>query len=297
MDALPNDRGDAGVDARVERALLRLPPRVRDAVGWLRARWLGRILVSSVATCMRVEIFDRATTIAAQFFTSVIPVLILTATWAGGGEGDSIADALGVPAKSRAVVEQAVEGADSAAFGIAGALLVLASATSLSRALTRAFAAIWDFPRPRSKLTSAWRWLAAVLVLTVALLLVHSLSEHASVLPPRQVWPFAISFVCDLAVATFVPWVLLSGTVSPRLLVPGAATFALLMLAIRPASAIWLPRALETSADRYGAIGVAFTYLAWLYVAAFCFLATAAIGRVVATDRGRLGALVRPGPG
>ena len=188
---------------------------MRDAVGWLRARWLGRILVSSVATCMRVEIFDRATTIAAQFFTSVIPVLILTATWAGGGDGDSIADALGVPAKSRAVVEQAVEGADSAAFGIAGALLVLASATSLSRALTRAFAAIWDFPRPRSKLTSAWRWLAAVLVLTVALLLVHSLSEHASVLPPRQVWPFAISFVCDLAVATFVPWVLLSGTISP----------------------------------------------------------------------------------
>ncbi len=129
----------------------------------------------------------------------------------GNGDGDSIADALGVPEKSRSVVEQAVPGADSAAFGIAGTLLVLASATSLSRALTRAFAAIWDLPRPRSRLTSAWRWLAAVLVLAVALLLVHSLSERASVLPPRQVWPFAISFACDLAVATFVPWVLLFG--------------------------------------------------------------------------------------
>ena len=296
MDAGADTRGQADADARTEAALRRLPPRLRHAADWLRARWLGRILVSSVTTCMRVEIFDRSTTIAAQFFTSVIPVLILTATWAGAGDGDSIAAALGVPAKSRAVVEQAVEGADSAAFGIAGVLLVLASATSLSRALTRAFAAIWDFPRPRSRLISAWRWLAAVLALTVALLLVHSLGEHASVLPPRQVWPFAISFVCDLVVATFVPWVLLSGTVAPRLLVPGAATFALLMLAIRPVSAIWLPRALETSADRYGAIGVAFTYLAWLYVAAFCFLATAAIGQVVATDGGRLGTWVRPGP-
>ena len=64
---------------------------------------------------------------------------------------------------------------------------------------------------------------------------------------------------------------------------------------MRPASAFWLPRALETSADRYGAIGVAFTYLAWLYVAALCFIATAVIGQVVATDRGRLGAWVRPG--
>ncbi len=61
------------------------------------------------------------------------------------------------------------------------------------------------------------------------------------------------------------------------------------MVAVRPASAIWLPRALETSADRYGAIGVAFTYLAWLYVAAFCFLATAVVGQVVATDTGGSG--------
>ena len=76
---------------------------------------------------------------------------------------------------------------------------------------------------------------------------------------------------------------------------PGAATFALLMIAVRPASTIWLPRALETSADRYGAIGVAFTYLAWLYVVAFCYLATAAIGQVVATDDGRLGVRIRRG--
>ena len=68
------------------------------------------------------------------------------------------------------------------------------------------------------------------------------------------------------------------------------------MLAVRPATAAWLPGALEASADRYGSIGVAFTYLAWLYTASFCFLATAVVGQVIATDRGSLGDRIRGGP-
>ena len=72
------------------------------------------------------------------------------------------------------------------------------------------------------------------------------------------------------------------------------------MFTVRPATAAWLPHALEVSADRYGPIGVAFTYLAWLYIASFCFLATAVVGQVIATDRGGLGTNrgeIRPVPG
>jgi membrane protein len=108
-------------------------------------------------------------------------------------------------------------------------------------------------------------------------------------LPPHDVLPLLASFALDFAVAFFVPWVLLAGAVKPRLLAPGALIFALLMLTVRPATAAWLPHALEVSADRYGSIGVAFTYLACLYTASFCFLATAVLGQVIATDHGRLG--------
>jgi membrane protein len=86
---------------------------------------------------------------------------------------------------------------------------------------------------------------------------------------------------------------LLSGAVRLRRLVPGALIFAAVMLAVRPASSLWLPRALEVSADRYGSIGVAFTYLAWLYVVSFCALLTAVVGQVVAEDPGWLGRLIR----
>ena len=62
---------------------------------------------------------------------------------------------------------------------------------------------------------------------------------------------------------------------------------------VRPAADVWLPRALAVSADRYGSIGPAFTYLAWLYVVAFVFVTAAVLGQVVASDTGRLGTWIR----
>ena len=64
-------------------------------------------------------------------------------------------------------------------------------------------------------------------------------------------------------------------------------------IAVRPATLAWFPNALEESADRYGSIGVAFTYLAMLYSVALGFLATAIVGQVIATDPGRLGRWIR----
>ena len=65
------------------------------------------------------------------------------------------------------------------------------------------------------------------------------------------------------------------------------------MLAVRPATQVWLPHALEVSANRYGSIGVAFTYLTWLYILSFCFLTTAVLGQAIASDSGRLGRWIR----
>lgn len=286
-------REEALTAARIDAVLVRLPPRLRRVVSRILSRWLGRTVIRLTAACMRVELFDRAMTIAAQFFSSVLPILILTATWADARDADALSDLVSAPESSRALIDEAVKGADNAAFGIVGTLLVLASATSLSRALTRGFAVIWRVPRPSSGLRTAWRWVAVVMVLTLSVVVSHSLSERTGILPPREVWPVAMTFAADLAVALFVPWVLLSGRVAARLLAPGAAFFGLVMLLVRPASDLWLPRALEVSADRYGPIGLAFTYLAWLYVVSFVFVGAAVVGQVITTDKGRVGGWLR----
>jgi membrane protein len=264
-------------------------------LGWLLSRWLGRVAINSLREFVRLDMFDRSMTIAAQFFSSVIPILILLMTWASRRDTHRMLDALNLPEETRSVLEGAIQGAGTAPFGIAGVVIVLISSTSLSRALTRALTAIWGVPKPKSGLGSVWRWVAAVMVLTLSVVVVSVASGPVHVLPPREMLPLLASFALDVAVTLFVPWVLLAGAVHPRLLAPGALVFALLMLTVRPATAAWLPHALEVSADRYGSIGVAFTYLACLYTASLCFLATALIGQVMANDPGELGVWIRRG--
>jgi membrane protein len=272
-------------------AVRRLPPAVGRRVEWLLSRWPGRVVIRVAAGARRIELFDRSMTIAAQFFTSIFPILIAVASW--GGSSGELMEALGVPQETRSLLDDAFATSSEAAFGVVGVVLVLGSATSLSRALTRAYAAIWELPRPTIKLTSAWRWVAVVLALALSLVAARALTRLAADLPPPTLWQLLAAAVCDVSMAVFVPWVLLAGQVRPRQLLPGAALYTVAMMFIRPASHTWLPHALEESADRYGSIGVAFTYLAWLYVVAYCFLAAAVLGQVIATDPGRLGRWIR----
>jgi membrane protein len=276
-----------------DAAVQRLPPGLRRRVEGLLSRWPGRVVVRVAAAAARVELFDRSMTIAAQFFTSIFPILIAVASWVGTGANDLFDDA-GVPAEMQSVLDEALApSSNEAAFGIIGIVLVLVSSTSLSRALTRAFAAIWELPRPTIKLHSAWRWVAVVLALAMAIVAARALPRLADDLPPATFWRMVASATVDVGIAVCVPWLLLAGRVRARHLLPGAAVFALAMVFLRPASRTWLPHALEVSADRYGSIGVAFTYLAWLYAFSFCLLAAAVLGQVITTDPGRFGRLLR----
>ena len=200
---------------------------------------------------------------------------------------------LGVPAQTVEVLEEAVGGASTTSVGIVGTVIVLISATSLARALTRAYAAIWRLPRPKASVHLAWRWLAVVIALVISLIVVRRLIQAVSQLPLPETSGIAIAFVTDAAVGLLLPWVLLARQIRIRMLVPGAIAYATAMVPIRIASHIWFPDTLESSASRYGAIGVAFTYIAWLYAVAFCFLAANVVGNVLATDESPLGRWIR----
>jgi membrane protein len=137
--------------APVDALLAHLPTRLRPGVERMLEHWPGRMLWGTVAAFVRVELFDRSMAIAAQFFTSVFPTVIMLGALFGGGQR-LLSDSIDLPAQSRILLEDAFS-QSSAAFGILGTLIVLASATSLSRALARAYAAIWSLPRPRARLS------------------------------------------------------------------------------------------------------------------------------------------------
>jgi membrane protein len=278
--------------ARVDAALERLPSWLERPVGWGLSRWPGRIFLATTAGFIKLEIFDRSMSIAAQFFTSVFPIVIMLATWFGD-DGSKLAKSLGLPSSTENLIDQAMAGQSQTAFGVVGVIIVLASATSLSRALTRAYASIWDLPRPRIQMVNAWRWVTVVMTLVLALLAARLFVRVTDGLPPPGFWQLVSSILFDVGLTVFIGWILLAGAVPVRRLVPGALLFGVCMLFIRPASAVFLPRSLDQSAEHYGSFGVAFTYLAWLYIISYCLLASNAIGAVVTNDNGPLGTWIR----
>ncbi len=281
-------------NAASDAALGRLPRVLHEPVRWLMATWPGRVVLRTAAAFARIEIFDRSMTIAAQFFTSVFPILIMVAAWAGKNDADRFASAVDMPEQTKAVLQNALDAQNGTnAFGVLGALIVLISATSLSRALTRAFDAVWELPKARRGLGSAWRWVAAVLVLALAMVLTRIIISIADGIPPQHTWDLVAAAAVYGGIAIFVPWILMAGRVAARWLIPSGVVFAVVMIIAQPISRAYLPRALGSSAAKYGSIGVAFTYIAWLYVMSFIFLGAAVTGRAIALDEGWLGRRVR----
>ena len=229
--------------------------RLHELARSMREHWPGRIALGSLAGFGRLDLFDRAMALAAQLFSSVLPLLIMLFVWVGQSTTERFADAVSMPPVAQDVLEQALDESGGSAFGIVGAVFVLLSATSLSRALTRAMASIWQLSRPKTQLTNAWRWLAVVVALVLAAVVTRSLGRFTDPIPPRNAWTFVLTFGLDILVAAFVPWLLLANRVPVRRLIPGGVVFALAMLVVRPASEAYLPRALEESADQYGSSG------------------------------------------
>jgi membrane protein len=154
---------------------------------------------------------------------------------------------------------------------IIGVGLVVFSALSFSRTLQRVFELTWDLPRRGMRGTLAGlRWLGLVVVYFA----LHPLLGG--------VLHGVIGVVLSLA-GTFVlwlltPYLLLDGRVPWRRLVPQAGLCAVGATVLGVGCAIYVPRAMSSSAAEFGAIGVAFTLLSVLWAGGFVVVGAAAIG-------------------
>jgi membrane protein len=288
VETVPDEWGE-----RVTRALAAVPPRLRPALTWLTRRGPVRLGARTMAGVVRVQIFDRAMTLAAQAFTSIFPVLILLGSVLGSGSGRELADAAGLPENSRRVLDDAFGHGGFSTFGVVGGLIVLVSSTGLARALARAHAVVWEVRRAPSGPRASWRWLIAVLVLAGFMVGSRLMGWVTHRLPLPEPAVVVLLLLADIGIAVLIPRLLLGRGVPARLLLAGGVLFGLVMLVVRPVGAVYLPRALATSSERYGTIGVAFTYIGWLYVVAFCVLLSAIVGRVLTLDEGLAGRLLR----
>jgi membrane protein len=238
-------------------------------------------VVAVLNELLRVQIFDRSMTLAAQAFTSVFPLLIMLSTLAGGGSRQHLGELVRLPDSSARLLDDALDGSRSNAFGLAGGLIVILSATGLARALIRAYRTVWQVRGRRTGAAATGWQIGTVLMLVGFLIAIRLLSSLTGMLPSPRAGQVVVTALADLALAVLLPRILLGPVVPWSKLLLTGAFFAAAMVGVRAGGALYLPRALQSSAERYGTIGLAFTYIGWLYVVSFCLLLTAVLAGVL----------------
>ena len=244
----------------------------------------GRFALRLTRELGRLQLIDRGMTIAAHVFTSVLPILIVVGAVRAQLDPESgpiLAEHLGLDTATAEILEASLPGGaqELRATGVIGVVLLVIAATSFARALERSLRTIWR--TPTSSLKFAWRWLAAVLTVIIGLAAVVTARIVLRGDGPAPALEFLAELAAWAALWWVASWIVINRQVGLRELLPGAllagAGFAVAGLVGR----LFLPPLLADSANRFGVLGMAFTYIGWLLVLACVFLVATTAGRIV----------------
>jgi membrane protein len=224
--------------------------------------------------------FDRAVALAGQAFTALVPLLIVYNALISRATGRDFADRLvrlfdlSGSAASDLRHAFAPAGEVQSQVQVFGALLLIISALSFTRALQRLYQLAWD----QSSLglrAAKWGLIWLAIVIAVLTLRPVVLSGTGGVI--RVVLSLAITGVAWL----LTPFVLLGQRVAWRRLVPTALLTTVGMTGLGVCSAVWMPHTVAASAAQFGVIGIAFALLSWLVGAGMVLVFAAAGGATI----------------
>ncbi|MDG3011771.1 hypothetical protein G4X40_16620 [Rhodococcus sp. D2-41] len=265
----------------------------QNAEGWLLNNPVGRTAQRILDGFLAIELTDRAMTLAAQSFSSVLPVVIAVASIRQATPiRDTLTQQFGV---SPSVLKH-FEGVDYTAptyttFGVIGILMLIISGTSFARALGRVYARIWDVEP--AGIRGAWRWLVAVLAAASAVAGAGAATRLAaiSVLGPPLEW--LAEFLVWLALWTLLPYLLTEGRISGRPLWATGFLTAVAVAATRIGARPFLTHSAASAQDKFGALGLVFTLISWAFVMWIVVIGVGVITKALLLDEGWVGKALR----
>ena len=266
---------------------------MRAASSWVETRMrttvLGRFVTRIVNALVTLEVFDRAMTLAAQAFISILPLVIAVAALRRGDAepiGRGLSTYLGLNDSAANTLETAVPSSSDvfSALGWFGTLLLVVSATAFSRALERFYARVWS--KRKLGFRAAWRLFAVIAAIILGLVVVQLTRSVLRAEGTYLVLRSIAEFVLWTVVWLLVGWIVLNRTVSFRMLLPGAILCGIGLAIAGGVGRIYLPIALSSSAEQFGALGITIAYVGWLFVLMSVVVVAVTIGRVLAVDYG-----------
>lgn len=241
----PSNRPEGGPRSRVP-ALLRASwwrDRTQQLTAWLHAvhaRLESRfpVITGLVDRLVSVNIFDSATRIAAQCFLTAVPLLFVLGAYAPEAVQEQVATSVsavfGLTGDTKAQVEQAFQSPTDdlrQATGLVGVLMVLLSATAVSRAVQRLCRRAWLLTRTEAKV-APWRWLAWI-VLWLGALIVQGLLHNGFGRGAELGAP--VILVIQVGMWWWTQHLLLGGAIRWPPLLPGAGGLRSRGFGLRPA--------------------------------------------------------------
>lgn len=231
-----------------------------------------------VARLISLEILDRALVIGAQAFGALIPLLIVIASTSPDGQSfaDTLIERFDLTGSTAEAVKQTFgNGTGGASLTTLGVLVVIFSSLSFTRAVQRTFELTWDLPK-RGFRSTGWNlaWIAAFAL-------------YLTIFPVVRGWfhgfPYNVISLCGTcALWLITPYLLMARRIHWKRLMPQAALTAIGMTLLSAGLLIYMPRALKTASEQFGAIGIAFTLLTMLWAAGFVLVTAAAVGAYIA---------------
>ena len=245
-----------------------------------------------------VGLIQSAVVLAAQTFMALFPLLIGIISLAPATVGDALTSTLrrrfGLDGDTSQTVQHLVSSRNELHGGltVVGLLVVLASATSFTRALQRVYENSWELPRLGVKGSlRGLEWLIGIIVYLALVGFALKLTES----PAFYVTSLRALLLIVFSVALWwlTPFVLLCGRVRIRSIAATAVITSIAMLIASALSVEFVPRIIRKNEQQYGTIGAAFAIQSWLVVMGSVIVATAILGALAAQHVGRLGTWAR----
>ena len=234
--------------------------------------------------CLRsffaIQGIDRATVIASQAFTALIPLVILTSAMLPTENHSSMADAIvrkfALTGDSATAVQTVFAPSGEASIGLLSLLLLLMSAISLSRRLQRMYLEAWQLPRAPSVRASLYAAVAlgALLLELVLLSFIRSLLRE---IPFDWAAGLTGSLLSSIVVWTSIPWLLLNRRVAWQRLLPAGILAGVLSTLWGYATTVYMPALMTSYSDRYGLFGVTIALVGWLLCISFIIVASTVV--------------------
>ncbi len=245
------------------------------------------VVTRLVDRMVSVNIFDSATRLAAQCFLTAVPLVFVVGAYAPTSVQKqliaSVSAVFGLTGAAKSQLEQAFQphsGDLQQATGVIGGLMVLLSATAVSRAVQRLCRRAWRTPRAGTSL-APWRWLVWIAVWLVVLVLQEPLRDGFGL----GLWlGLPITLVAQTALWWWTQHLLLNGVVRWPPLLPGAALTAIAATALSATAHFYMPRAINRALEEYGSAGSVFVLLSWLIVVCVAVAVGISVGAVMSQE-------------